>query len=100
MCTALSKLFILLIALIIYLVRGLFNNYVMLSCLYPNFRWIISYIQLSFQPLSVNILCQRVTEGTRTLAPVHADLTRRVNEAEVRPISYRYVIIDCSLEGR
>ena len=30
----------------------LFNKYVTLSCLYAKFRWLISHVQLSFQPLS------------------------------------------------
>ena len=31
--------------------KGLFNNYVMRSCLNAKFRWLISHVQLSFQPL-------------------------------------------------
>ena len=33
-----------------------FNNSVTLSCLYAKFHWLISHVQLSFQPLSVNVL--------------------------------------------
>ena len=28
--------------------KGLFNNYVMLSCLYAKFHWLISHVQLKF----------------------------------------------------
>ena len=35
--------------------KSLFNNYVTLGCLYAKFRWLIFHVQLSFQPLSVNV---------------------------------------------
>ena len=35
---------------------GLFNNHVTLGCLCAIFRWLISHVQLSFQPLLVNVL--------------------------------------------
>ena len=37
-------------------IKGLYNNYGTLSCLYVKFHWLISHVQLSFQPLSVNVL--------------------------------------------
>ena len=42
--------------------KGLVNDYVMLSCLYAKFRWLISHVQLSFQPQSVKVL-RRLTES-------------------------------------
>ena len=44
--------------------KGLFNNYVTLSCLYAKFRWLISRVQLSPQPLSVNVIHGFNTHGT------------------------------------
>ena len=35
--------------IIIQYCKGLFNNYVTLSCLYAKFRWLIFHVQLSFQ---------------------------------------------------
>ena len=46
--------------------KGLFNNYVTLSCLYANFHWLIPDVQLSLQPLSVNVLHQ-LTDNTRSV---------------------------------
>ena len=49
------------------LVRGLFNNYLTLSCLYAQFRWLISHVQIRFQPLFVNVL-HRLTDAELLLS--------------------------------
>ena len=43
-----------------------FNNYAMLSCLYEKFGW-LSYVQLSTQPILVNVL-RRLADSRRDTA--------------------------------
>ena len=52
--------------------------------MYEKFRWLISHVQLSFQPLLVNVLIRRTNSRGDTVVP----------EAEVHPIWIRYVIVD------
>ena len=56
--------------------QGLFNNYITLSCFYAKFCWLISRVQLSFQPLSVNFI-RRLTDSIGdTAAPVRIKSTQ------------------------
>ena len=71
--------------------EGLLTNWVPLSCLYAKFRWLISHVQLSFQPLSVNVL-RRLKDSRGDMAVLVR--RQRVNEAGVRPISQRSVILE------
>ena len=60
-------------------IKGLFNNYVKVSCLYAKFPWLISHDQVSFQSQSVNVMGYG---------------HRLVTETEICRISQRYVIIE------
>ena len=62
--------------------KGLFSNYVTLSCLYGRFRWVISHVQLSYQSSSVNVL-RRLTDSRGDMVPEGPPRKRSVQFREV-----------------
>ena len=77
-------------------IKGLFNSYVTLSRLYAKFHWLISHVQLSFQPLSVTVL-PRVTDSlgdTAVPGRIYSPRAPTWHRGKVLTNSVRYVIIE------
>ena len=62
--------------------------YVTISCLYVKFRWLISHVQRSFQPLSVNVL-HRLTDSPKGHGGGRADLIRACTDMSPEQKSFQ-----------
>ena len=72
----------------LFSIWSLCNNYVTLSCLYAKFHWLISHVQLRFQPRQLTYTADwRIAEcARRCLREFNPQVYQQVTEVEVHTI--------------